>query len=322
MTPDISDFIPVSLVETDKYIEAADGNFITEKKTGEFQIKMRGDNLKPFIATLYNVLLAPDLCDRLFSIITLINSVNTCLFHNRFCMVFLSDNEQNTVTLLYSAYIKHTFLVKTKENSKPHNQIPEKKVYLESLHHILGNRSTISLLAEDTEFFWQYVELGVNPDPFCTSYQISTINKKSISKTSLKPNTYFKWVFMDIIPPISSKILTKDTTFENYLLIVDSYSKIPKIYGIKNITTEEVMDKLDIFQARFGKLDKIVWWDMEKIQTDDGTQFTSKDFQEGLSVCGKQLALAAPDRQEINGQVKLTWRTLRTIYTFYINVHY
>ena len=82
------------------------------------------------------------------------------------------------------------------------------------------------------------------------------------------------------------------------------------------------MDKLDIFQARFGKLDKIVWWDMEKIQTDDGTQFTSKDFQEGLSVCGKQLALAAPDRQEINGQVKLTWRTLRTIYTFYINVHY
>ena len=32
MTPDISDFIPGSLVETDKYIEVADGNFSQRKK--------------------------------------------------------------------------------------------------------------------------------------------------------------------------------------------------------------------------------------------------------------------------------------------------
>ena len=31
---------------------------------------------------------------------------------------------------------------------------------------------------------------------------------------------------MDIIPATSSKILTKDTTFVNYLLIVDAYYKI------------------------------------------------------------------------------------------------
>ena len=31
MTPDILDFISGSLVETDKYIEFADGNLITEK---------------------------------------------------------------------------------------------------------------------------------------------------------------------------------------------------------------------------------------------------------------------------------------------------
>ena len=33
MTLEISYFIPVSLVETDKYIEVADGNFITAKQT-------------------------------------------------------------------------------------------------------------------------------------------------------------------------------------------------------------------------------------------------------------------------------------------------
>ena len=42
---------------------------------------------------------------------------------------------------------------------------------------------------------------------------------------------------------------------------------------------------------------------MEIIQTDTGTQFTSKEFQEGLSVCGLQISSAAPDHQEMNGQV-------------------
>ena len=55
---------------------------------------------------------------------------------------------------------------------------------------------------------------------------------------------------------------------------------------MENITTEEVMDKLDMFHARFGKVDEFGWWNMERIQTDISTQFTSKKFQEGLSVCG------------------------------------
>ena len=59
---------------------------------------------------------------------------------------------------------------------------------------------------------------------------------------------------------------------------------------MENITTEEVMDKLDMFQSRFGKVDAFVWWDMEIIQTDAGTQFTPKEFQEGISVRGVLLA--------------------------------
>ena len=56
---------------------------------------------------------------------------------------------------------------------------------------------------------------------------------------------------MDIIPSTASKSLTSATTFSNYLLIFDAYSKIPKLYGMEKITTEEVMDKLDMFQSRF-----------------------------------------------------------------------
>ena len=46
------------------------------------------------------------------------------------------------------------------------------------------------------------------------------------------------------------------------------------------------MDKLYMFQALCGKLDESGWCDMERIQTEAGTQFTTKEFQEGLSVRG------------------------------------
>ena len=48
---------------------------------------------------------------------------------------------------------------------------------------------------------------------------------------------------MDVIPSTAPKSLTNDTNFKNYLLIVDANSKIPKLYGIENITTAEVLDK-------------------------------------------------------------------------------
>ena len=126
--------------------------------------------------------------------------------------------------------------------------------------------------------FWQEIEFRVYPDPLCTSCQIPMINKKSRSKTPLNPKTPLKWVLMYIIPEIYSKSLTKDTTFSNYFLTVDAYSKIQILYGMENITNEEVMDSLDMFQTIFGKVDEFGWWYMEIIQTDADMHFTSKEF--------------------------------------------
>ena len=80
MTPEVSDIIPGTLEDTDKYIEAADGHHVTAKQKGQVQIQMCDDNGNSFITTLYSVLLAPNLCDRLFSIIMLMNAGHSCLF--------------------------------------------------------------------------------------------------------------------------------------------------------------------------------------------------------------------------------------------------
>ena len=59
------------------------------------------------------------------------------------------------MALSHSAHRKHDFFVKTKEKSKSKNQIPNKKLSVELLHHILGHRSTRSLLDGDAVIFWQ-----------------------------------------------------------------------------------------------------------------------------------------------------------------------
>ena len=85
---------------------------------------------------------------------------------------------------------------------------------------------------------------------------------------------------MDIIPSTAPKSLTSDTTFTNYLLIVDAYSKITKFYGMKKMTTEEVIDKLDMFQSRFGNIEEFGLRDLEKNSADAGTQFISTESKE------------------------------------------
>ena len=85
---------------------------------------------------------------------------------------------------------------------------------------------------------------------------------------------------MGIIPSTAPKRLTIYTAFSNRLLIVDAYFKITKLYGLEKITTEEIMDKLDMFQSRFGKIDEFGWWNLEIISADVGTQFTSTNTKE------------------------------------------
>ena len=175
--PQVSDCIPGSLEDTDKYIEFADGNHVTARQKVQVQIKMCEDNRDTFIVKLHNVLLAIDLCDRLFSIITLMNSVYICLCHKRFCMIYFRGKEKNEVTLPYSAQQKHAFWGGIKKFSKSKKIASRKKVALEILHHRLGHRSTISLMGGDNVNFWSHIELGIYPDPFCTSCKISSIKK-------------------------------------------------------------------------------------------------------------------------------------------------
>ena len=94
MTLKVSDFIPGSLEDTDKHIEFADGHHVTAKQKVQVRIKTCDNHGDTFITTLHNILLAPYLCDRLFSIIKSMKSGHACLFHKGFCTVYFGVKEK------------------------------------------------------------------------------------------------------------------------------------------------------------------------------------------------------------------------------------
>ena len=49
MTPEVTDFVPLSLEDTDKFIEVADGHHVTEKQKVSVRIQMCDDNGKTFV---------------------------------------------------------------------------------------------------------------------------------------------------------------------------------------------------------------------------------------------------------------------------------
>ena len=160
MTPQVSYFIPGSLEDTDKHIEVADGHNVTANQKGQVQIKMCDNNGDTFIGKLHKVLLAQYICDRLFSIITLMNLGHNCLFQKEFCTEYFVNKEENAVTFPHSAHRKHAFWGEIKQMSKSNKIAPRKKVALGLLHHILGHISTRSFMAGYIIIFGRILNLG------------------------------------------------------------------------------------------------------------------------------------------------------------------
>ena len=57
------------------------------------------------------------------------------------------------------------------------------------------------------------------------------------------------------------------------------------------------MDKLDMFQSIFGKVDKFGWWELEIISAYTGTKFIYTESKKEFQTRGVHLALEAPEYQ-------------------------
>ena len=90
--------------------------------------------------------------------------------------------------------------------------------------------------------------------------------QKGWIQESIKAKGTFQVGFYGYYSRNSTKMFDKGYHFFLFSFNFYAYSKIQKNYDMDRITTEEVMDKLGVFQSIFGKIEKICWWNLEKNQ--------------------------------------------------------
>ena len=108
------------------------------------------------------------------------------------------------------------------------------------------------------ECIQQKDQINEDGDP-TTTYKLATGTKALVSQLCV---LFFSYVVREATVNFDKKALNMRHKTQNGFC------------GMEKITTEEVMDKLDIFQFRSGKIDEFGWWYLEIISADVGTQFT------------------------------------------------
>ncbi|XP_041979296.1 uncharacterized protein K02A2.6-like [Aricia agestis] len=102
--------------------------------------------------------------------------------------------------------------------------------------------------------------------------------------------------------------LTETKKLYNYILtIIDAFTKFTWIFPTKSTTSKETLDKLRILQQCFGNPNRII--------TDKGSAFTSKDFKDYCEEEEIQHITITTGVPRGNGQVERVHRTIISVLT-------
>ena len=179
-----------------------------------------------------------------------------------------------------------------------------------SLSHDLGHlgvRKTQSKIMK--YFFWPGLTKDVSHYiKVCHACQLAG---KGIKKAPLQPikvsSEPFEKILIDCVGP-----LPKSKRGNEYLLtIMDSVSRYPEAFPIRSIHSKTIVNKLVEFFTKFGF--------PKTIQSDQGSNFTSKVFQQAMREMGVKQQLSSVYHPESQGVLERFHSTLKKMLTKYCN---
>lgn len=115
------------------------------------------------------------------------------------------------------------------------------------------------------------------------------------------------WIYLgiDLFGPLPSD--------EHLLVVIDYYSRFFEVKILKDITSKGIIDALYEIFARLGL--------PEKIQSDNGPQFASKEFSQYCKSMGIILIHSPPYFPRVNGEVERQMRSLKKIIVIALNTN-
>ena len=132
----------------------------------------------------------------------------------------------------------------------------------------------------------------------CDACQANQVSPRQIYQSWPEPERPWERIHIDYAGPFQGKY---------WLIAVDSYSKFPYICGMTSITTDSTIRALSRIFINEGLPDTIV--------SDNGTQFTSQQFEKFCSLHGIEHLTTAPFHPASNGEAERFVRTFKTSMT-------
>jgi hypothetical protein len=160
--------------------------------------------------------------------------------------------------------------------NRDHSERAKKYLSLELLHTRLGHRKCRTLLAGSEHNLWADDGVWMSTEIGCLNCGIATIRATARNK---QPHTAAtragRHLFLDIQHAILPQGLTYATSYPNYLIIVDAYSRYTKLYGLAHKGSADVIAVLKKYQADHSSMGELRHLDTEKIRADTRSEFNS-----------------------------------------------
>lgn len=166
---------------------------------------------------------------------------------------------------------------------------------LSELH--AAHSGMVKMKARARSYFW-WPSIDKDIEQLVRSCEPCQINAPNPHKSAISPwqqSSYpFQRIHMDYLGPFKDK---------HYLVIQDSYSKWVEVFKMRGMTAAEAVEKLRECCSRFGIPDVIV--------SDNGTQFTSSEFQTFCTRNGIRYVTSPPYKPQSNGAAENSVKTFK-----------
>jgi hypothetical protein len=114
---------------------------------------------------------------------------------------------------------------------------------------------------------------------------------------------------MDVIPNPAKGGLTSSTSFKNYLIIVNAFSRYFTFIGLKTTASSDIIEALKTFVVYHRPYPDYKAEDIHEIHADAGTYFTLDDLTKWATSHQIKIIIADPEHQEMNKLAEQLWQT-------------
>ncbi|XP_068211806.1 uncharacterized protein [Palaemon carinicauda] len=176
----------------------------------------------------------------------------------------------------------------------------------------LGIRKTLSKVKDN--FFWPSVKKDVvRHCKSCHQCQMVGKPNQKITKAPLIPIPAVEEPFTQIVIDIVGPLPKTKTGFQYMLTIMDRTTRFPEVIPVRGIKSGIVIKHLMDFFSRYGL--------PREIQSDQGSNFTSREFQAKMNELGIKHNLASSYHPESQGILERFHSTLKNALTKYCLDH-